>query len=70
MKILLLSMARTRSSVLIDMLSKKYDVNNFYETYRTVSPDEVSKLLLFKKPDLLWDRHKKETKKKRRKYCK
>lgn len=64
MKILLLSMARTRSSVLIDMLSKKYDANNFYETYRSVSPDEVSKLLLFKKPDLLWDRYKKETKKK------
>ena len=64
MRIILLSMPRTRSSVLIDGLSKKYKVPNLYETYRTVSPDETSKLLLFKKSTLMWSRFKEEAKKK------
>lgn len=57
-------MPRTRSSVLIDALSKKYKVPNLYETYRTVSPDEVSKLLFFKKSTLMWSKFRDEAKKK------
>jgi hypothetical protein len=64
MRILLLSMARTRSSVLIDALSKKYQVPNLYEKYSECGPDTVSKLVLFKKPENLWQKFKTETRKK------
>lgn len=64
MKILLLSMARTRSSVLIDALSKKYQVPNLYEEYGYVSPENISKLVLFKKPTDLWNKLQTETLKK------
>lgn len=64
MRILLLSMARTRSSVLIDALSKKHQVPNLYEKYSECGPDAVSNLVLFKKPENLWEKFKTETRKK------
>jgi hypothetical protein len=57
-------MVRTRSSVLLDALSKKYQVPNLYEKYVEASPDNISKLVLFKKPENLWEKFQKETRKK------
>jgi len=66
MKILLLSMARTRSSVLIDAVSKKYQIPNLFEEYQRISPENTSKLVLFKKPTDLWKKLQTETLKKTR----
>lgn len=64
MKVMLLSMARTRSSVIVNSYAQKYQITNLFEEYRHVAPDNVSKLVFFQRPADLWDKFQKLTKQK------
>lgn len=64
MKVLLLSMARSRSSVIVNSYSQKYQIPNLFEDYEPVSPNNVSKMVFMKKPEILWDKFQTLTKNK------
>lgn len=60
MKVLILGTVRSRSSFLIDVICKHYNLQNLFEAYRHIE-DQVSKKVLFKYPDKLWPLYIKET---------
>jgi hypothetical protein len=64
MKVILLSTARSRSSVIVNSYSQKYQITNLFEEYKDVCPENVSKLVFFHRQSDLLNKFKKLTKEK------
>lgn len=61
MKIAVISMTRTRSSYLLDVLAKNYQIPNLYEYYKTINPDTFKTKCIGVSSKEVWDRYRKQT---------
>ena len=61
MKIAVLTMTRTRSSYLLDILAKHYQITNLYEKYKDINPDQFKKKCIGISSKEVWERYKTQT---------